>query len=422
MKILWVSASAIGPASRILGQPYLGSSGVWIQTIYEELKESADVEMYFLCFSKKTPKRIIVHNKSEEGHAYCLNMPKISLGRKAPEYLKCNVEKVIRSVQPDIIQIWGTETCVQNIVANVAPEIPKVVFLQGLIGIHDRYHNANLKKIGLSYHRSFHEYIRCSLHDHLFHRQVKYEAEEIVNCKNVIIDNDFSAAYCKSLSGKIQTLFYPLNPAKVFQQYTWTLSNCEPHTVFTVYGASQDKGLHQLLRAISIVKKSIPDIRVYIPGRFHIEEGSTHLSDDHLTSYEKLLSKIIKAGDIEDNVFFCGQLSQEQMAERLIKANIFVNPSVMEVHAGSLREAMLVGTPSISTYCGSIGEFVIEGKNGLLYRYEEYEVLAYKIIELLMNSSICNTISYNARNAILQSQDIEDNSLYDIYLQIAERK
>ena len=64
------------------------------------------------------------------------------------------------------------------------------------------------------------------------------------------------------------------------------------------------------------------------------------------------------------------------MALRLEKANCFVNPSVMENHALSLREALIVGVPSISTVCGSVSDYVVNGKNGFLYRYEEYEVLA----------------------------------------------
>ena len=151
MKIIWVSTSAIGPASRILEQKYMGSSGVWIQTIFEELMTCRQVQMYFMCFSKELRGNEILHKANNEGEAYCLPMPQISLGRSAPDELKKKIEKIIREIGPDIIQIWGTETCVQNVVAECVPEIPKVVFLQGLIGIHDRYHNSDLKKIGVSY-------------------------------------------------------------------------------------------------------------------------------------------------------------------------------------------------------------------------------------------------------------------------------
>ena len=421
MRILWVSASAIGPASRILEQKYGGSSGVWIQTIYEELKEKNDnAEMFFLCFSKNVKKNTVIHKKNAEGEAFCLNMPRVSLGRNAPEHLKKNIERIIDDIKPDIIHIWGTETCVQNVVADCAENIPKIVFIQGIIGVHDRYHNSDLKKQGLIYKKSFFEKARGFVYDYLFHKQVKFEAQEIKNCGNVIIDNKFTAAYCKSIDENIRFYNYHLNPSKVFEENIWSFDGCVKNSIFTIYGSSQDKGLHQLLRAVSIVKKSVPDVKVIIPGAFHIDPATNRLSKTGLSSYEKFLLKLIKEGSIEENVVFCGQLTQKEMAEHIKESNIFVNPSVMEVHAGSLREAMLVGIPSISTYCGSVGEYLLEGKNGLLYRYEEFEVLAFKILELFNNSELCSALGENARKTIINSKCSSENTLFDIYNCIAK--
>ena len=145
MKVLWVSASAMGPASRILGMEYKGFSGVWIQNIYEELKGLENCELSFLCFSKALGRNEIVFKTTDEGVAYCLKMPQVSFGRPAPGYLKKNVSKVLQKIKPDVVHIWGTETCVQNVVAECAPDIPKVVFLQGIIGIHSRYSGGYLK-------------------------------------------------------------------------------------------------------------------------------------------------------------------------------------------------------------------------------------------------------------------------------------
>ena len=37
MRVLWVTASPLGPAARILNMQNAGTSGGWIQTIYEEI-------------------------------------------------------------------------------------------------------------------------------------------------------------------------------------------------------------------------------------------------------------------------------------------------------------------------------------------------------------------------------------------------
>lgn len=391
MRVLWVSASAIGPASRILAEKYSGSSGSWIQTIYEEMISETKPDMFFLCFSKSLKPGAIEHRCSEEGEAFRTFMPTISLGRTAPKKVKKAVEIIINKIHPDIIHIWGTETCVQNIVAECGKGIPKVVFIQGIIGIHDRYHNINVKRYGLSLSKPLLSVFRDKLHDSLFHKQIQFEKKEILLAGNVIIDNDFSRAYCESLSEKINYYYYPLNSRSIFSQRKWGYDSCIKNTIFTVYGAAQDKGLFQLIRAVHLVKREFPDVKLLIPGRFGIANNNGRFYGS--TAYEKFIAKLINEYGLSKNIKFLGQLSQEEMASELLKAHIFVNPSAMEVHAGSLREAMTTGTPSISSYCGSVSEFVRDGECGFLYRYEEFEVLAQKIKRYFNDRDLCANVS-----------------------------
>ena len=268
MKVLWVSAAATGPASRILGVEYKGSSGVWIQNIYEELKGLNDCELAYLCFSKAQRKNEIVFKKTGEGAAYCLKMPGVSLGRPAPDYLKNNVNLVLERVKPDIIHIWGTETCVQNVVAQCAPDIPKVVFLQGIIGIHSRYGGGYLdgKEYRVKY--GLKQWIRKTMKSSSFKKQAVFEAEEIRRCGNVIIDNEFSAAYCNSVDRRIKTYNYKLLPGKAFFEKKWRYDPGNPHTIFSIYGPNADKGLHQLILALGAVKKLFPDVRLIVFNSF----------------------------------------------------------------------------------------------------------------------------------------------------------
>ena len=123
---------------------------------------------------------------------------------------------------------------------------------------------------------------------------------------------------------------------------------------------------------------------------------------------------MIKELDLEDNVKFTGRLSTEQMADTMEKCHLFVNPSCMEVHALSLRESMIVGLPCISAQCGSVVEFLQHKVSGLLYRYEEYESLAYYIDILFSNSEICNDFSDRA-SKIFDKSDLKSLDLNRIY-------
>ena len=414
MKILWVTASPIGPASRILGVKYQGASGVWIQNIYEQIKQKSDFELSFLCFSKALKKNEIIHKTAKEGQAYCLNMPALPFGRPASDALKMNVQSVIGQINPDIIHIWGTETTVQNVVAQCAPKIPKVTFLQGLIGIHGRYRGGYLKNSGYSIPYNLKQRLIQKVRSYYFNRQADYEARQLKLCGNVIADSEFSASYCHSISDEIKVYNYKLLPGNIFFEKKWRYNPDIPHTVFTVFGHNADKGLHQVLRALKIVKRTFPDVRLTVPGPFNIDNAGHLKAENSLTPYEKLLSALIEKFDLFDNISFCGKLSQEQMAVMMAESTVFVNPSIMEVHAGSLREAMAFGMPCISTYCGSVGEFVTEGQNGFMYRFEEFEVLAKKIIRLLSDRQLLISAGKNAADTILEMRN-KNNSITDIY-------
>lgn len=66
MRVLWVTASPLGPAARILNMQNAGTSGGWIQTIYEEISRD-EIELSFLCFSKKVKEGRVIHSTSDEG-------------------------------------------------------------------------------------------------------------------------------------------------------------------------------------------------------------------------------------------------------------------------------------------------------------------------------------------------------------------
>lgn len=420
MKALWVTASPLGPSARILGVA-AGTSGGWVQTIYEETAPEKRLHLDFLCFSKSVKRGEIRTAESAEGEkVYCLNMPGVPFGVEPSETLRKQVETVIAAVKPDIIQIWGTETVVQNVVASCAAHIPKVVFLQGLIGVHARYYGGRLDSIGLKMHRRPGELIRFLARKRQFARQADFEKKELREAERIIIDNDFLLSYCRSVKPDIQTYRYRLNPNRIFEQYEWSIDKCRRHRIFTVFGGGPDKGLHQLIRAAAIVKESFPDLQIIIPGVFHTDERGKLRDDGVLSPYERFMKSLIKKLNLDDNVIFCGRMSPEGMAKQLVGSHCFVNPSVMETHAGSLREAMTVGVPSVSTYCGSVGEFLQEGITGWLYRYEEHEVLAFKLKKLFDDNELAVRAGKAAREEMRLLRDAarRSESLFGIYNEI----
>ncbi|HEP1803134.1 glycosyltransferase family 4 protein [Streptococcus suis] len=419
MKVLWVSNSPIGPAANILDETYSGTSGGWIQSEYECL-DKRELEMSFLCFAPNVSKNTVLEKSNSIGKLYALKAPKLQYGISPSIKLVKQVQNVINKVKPDIIHIWGTETCISNAVSKCSPSIPKVIFIQGLLGVHKRYLGGyfNRKNYGEYYKGIPTEgKLRAWLREKLFIRQAEIEQDTLNNCGNVIIDNDFSEAYCKCISPSINCYYRVLEPNAIFGNYKWSLDRTNRHQIFTVFAGSAEKGVHQLLFAVGMLKSKYPNIKILIPGIYNLSaEGK--LIPGKTNVYETVLANIIHKLNIEENVHFTGRLNSSEMAQQIVNSHIFVNPSCMEVHALSLREAMSMGVPCITSLCGSTGSYVRHEENGFVYRYEEYELLTHYIDKLFSNNTLTENISKNAFDTFGEYKRDKRISVREIYKKI----
>lgn len=373
---------------------------------------------------KKKIDGLYEYAKNEHGEAYGVELPTPATGVLPGEKFLNAIRTIIDREKPDIIHIWGTETCLQTAVAIASSNIAKVVFIQGIIGIHSRYRGGYLKlpkRCFASINGIKYKYTE-KIQGRLFVRQCEIEKRIIKESRHVIIDNMFSAAYCESIDKSVKCHYKKLKANTVFKNTVWKYEECEKDSLFTIYGPSPDKGLHQLIKGLNIVKSKHPSVVLKIPGHFDFDtdnDGKLVNKNKKCTPFENWLFDFITQNNLRDNVVFLGKLSQEEMANNIKKCNLFINPSIMEVHSLSLREAMTVGAPCISSVCGSVVEYLINQENGFLYRYEEPEMLAFLISMLLENPETATNIGNKARESMLNSNN-KVISLTDIYNDILE--
>lgn len=401
MKILWVCSSPIGPAAELLDISYGGTSGGWIGSEYEKIRNDGD-EFAFLTMRRSVKRGDILKKNGAQGQVFCIHAPSLTFGIDAPGWMKENIREVYRTFSPDIIQVWGTESVLSVTACAVPSEAEKVIFLQGIIGYYVRYKK---RCIDPGFVRSLGYRTTESLKTRMYTKQAELEAQAFRSVDAVISDNDFSQAYCCSVNPGLRMIRYPLLPKPCFFSEGRTEEKTEPFSIFTVAGATPMKGLHMLLNAVSLLKDRFPGIRVYIPGNFSRSRGKKS------GGYEGLIYRLIDRYALGEHVVFCGALTAEEMADRMRRCAIFVNPSCMEVHALTLREAMAMGMPCISSECGSVAEFIRHGENGFLYRYEEPEVCAFYIAELFGNASLRADLSREAASVWKQ----QNQTLTGIY-------
>lgn len=421
MKVLWVQFAPFGMAGEVLGMKGNGISGGWIASEYEALDKS-QVDVSFLCCS--TAIKQTLHKKNETAKAWCLPAPKITYGKDYTRQYAEEIKDVVEQVRPDLIHLWGTETFLPHIVTILTPDIPKVLYVQGLLGMHERYVGGYITGEDKKYYRRANVVQRIigKIRDRYFKKQVELEHDIIREAKNIITDNQFSRAYCNSVSGDCRYYSHALLPSKTFSEAKkWDINNIERNTIFALYSLYPEKGLQQLLKALKIIKRDKSNIKVFVPGPYHIKDGK--LIGKGLLPYETWLNNYLEVNGLIENVEFIGAQSPAGMLNYFQKSHIFVNTSCMEVHSSTLREAMTVGIPSISTLCGSVAEYLKHGENGLLYRYEEPEVLAWEILSILNNDSLAVKLSSNASGTMDEFEtQVKSCTLDSIYNTVIENR
>ena len=236
---------------------------------------------------------------------------------------------------------------------------------------------------------------------------------------NVIAENEWCGVHCKAIAPDCVCFKNKLSIKDDFYRQTWDVDHMERHTIMSNAAGYPIKGLHVLLKAFGLVIQKYPEAKLYVPGENSPFEKSM-FERLKLNGYTKFIKTTIQDLGLKSNIQFLGRLSSKKMAERMAKSNIFVMPSSIENHSSTLIEAMIVGVPCIASYVGGVPEYLQHNKNGLIYRSEEYEVLATHIIKLFSDIKFATEIALKGKNEMRISRNSVNlkNEFVDIYQKI----
>ena len=140
--------------------------------------------------------------------------------------------------------------------------------------------------------------------------------------------------------------------------------------VSTVGRITQLKDYETFIKAISIIKKEITDVKALIVG------GVRSDKEDYLKS----LKKVIKEYNLEENIIFTG--SQSKIAEIYTLSDVIVSSSKKPESFGrAVAESIALNTPVIATNHGGVKDIIIENENGFFFEVGDEKELAKKIIK-----------------------------------------
>lgn len=407
MRILWIVNMMLPALSKELGVK-AGNSGTWMFDIADKLSADNMVELAVACVHGAEFKRYDISGTSY----YCLpgnGKDMLFYNPRFKEYWR----RIIEEFKPDIVNIHGTEYCHAVSFIREFPEMKTVISLQGMITKIKDKDFGGLGLFNVFKYRTLREWLRFNgmFENHLIHLKNAKTEKEMLR----------SAGYCVAVDSWHESVARELNPdIKVFKidynlredfynSKKWDIENIDRYVITTNPGGTALKGIHNLLKAVAIVKKSYPSVKVKVPGMKSGPDGLVVNS-----GYAKYLKKLINDLDLKDNVEFLGAQNEVQMVQNMSKAHIQVVPSCIEGPSLILREGMHLGVPTIASFRGGMADFVDDKVNGFLYDFDQHQYLALRIMQIFKDDNLAVSLSREAIKKAETAHNREKN--YQDYL------
>ncbi len=144
-------------------------------------------------------------------------------------------------------------------------------------------------------------------------------------------------------------------------------------TLFTLSRLSfeeQYKGYDQVIEVLPELKKSFPDIKYLIAGKYHPKE-------------KERIENIIEAKGLKENVYIVGFIQEADLQSYYSLSDIFVMPSKEEGFGLVFIEAMAHGIPVIAGNIDGSADALKQGDLGILVNPEKSDELVQAISSLL---------------------------------------
>lgn len=406
MRILWVVNTIFPSLSLSLGlQPPI--SGSWMYGLAEKISEYSDIKLTVV--TVYNGKEIL--EKQIDGIDYILIPMK---NKKMWGY-------IFDHVKPQLVHIHGSEFSYGLDLIKQRPEGKYVLSIQGLVSVCADYYLAGLSIKDVTTNITLRDLFR---NDNLFLARNKFRKRGVVEKKYfskvdaVIGRTDWDRAHTWAFNQNLP--YYHCDEMLRREFYTeekWSYENCEKNSIFISAANYPLKGFHQVLKAANLVKKSFPDLKIYVAGHKICGDG-TLKAKFKLSGYGLYIKKLIRKYKLDQNVIFLGVLTAEQMKERYLKSHIFICSSSIENSPNSVAEAQILGVPVLASHVGGISNLVKHQETGFLYEYGDYTILANYINQILLNKINITTLSECERNIAKErhNKDIIVEQLRSFYI------
>jgi len=182
-------------------------------------------------------------------------------------------------------------------------------------------------------------------------------------------------------------------------------------TVLFLNWLTEEKGVHDLVRAMPQILRSVPQARFVLAGTGDVLAGTRDVES---------VRHLIKSLSIEHVVNLPGWVDGEQKNEFLRKADVFVLPSYFEGLSIGLLEAMACGAPVVATAVGGTPDVIENRVNGLLVEPAQPDALAQAIVTMLTDDALRTRLREAAHRDVCARYSLDSavGSLESLYREL----
>lgn len=425
LNILWIAVQPIPIIEQELKSGDNVVTGGWLQGSADIICSHNDINLSY-CFQSKE----LCEGKAGKVSYYSMGVVPEVHGKDITTYKEKDFKRfkeIIEKSRPDIIHVYGTEKWFQRqfiLMLNDLGLIEKtVVWIQGLVSFVSKHYTDGLT-VKQSKRKTFWEFLRGTNIEGIQKRLAlngQSEVRVLKLLKNVFVRTDWDSACCRAINPNLVQYHCneTLRPV-FFEEKVWKLENVKRHSIFVSQYATPIKGYHQMLKALPVILEEFPDTVLYTTGPSLLNFSDSLNGKIRESSYTRILREEIQKKKLERHVRFLGMLQGEEMRNQYLDSHVFVSASTIENSPNSIGEALILGVPVVASDVGGVSSMLVHEKEGLLYPFNEYAVLAEYICRIFRDDTFALELSQKARNRALEIHNQEENykTLLTCYQQI----
>ncbi|MCX5886872.1 MAG: glycosyltransferase family 4 protein [Proteobacteria bacterium] len=182
-------------------------------------------------------------------------------------------------------------------------------------------------------------------------------------------------------------------------------------------GKFQDlKNTKVLIQALPEVLKIFPQIKLRLIG-------SDTLTGPRSSSYRQMVEGLAHELGVRDRVEFSDMIPRKELIEHYQQARLAVVPSLFENFPFTCLEAMSCGCPVIASNVGGLPEMIEDGVSGFLFQPDNKEELAEKIVALLSDPALAESMGNEAAIRVRRcySQEVIIPQILNVYRQLTDK-